>query len=145
MTMIKVNIKEFEEKYAKGALIPTDILAYFTQCFLKGEEYADIRATVYDEMKIKDFYNHHPELRPQTDWEAIELSRNVIDLMKRHIKGDAIEEWELDDMQLKLTILLNGRKKKKEPNKPIDNLETLYDDIAWLKGLYIEKYKNKDK
>lgn len=142
MATIRVNIKEFEEKYAKGVLIPTDIMAYFTQCFLKGEEYADIRATVYDEMKIKDFYNHHPELRPETDWETIGLSHNVIDLMKRYISGDNIEEWELNDMQLKLTILINGRKKKNEPNKPIDNLESLYEDISWLKSIYL---KNKTK
>lgn len=35
MTMIKVNIKEFEEKYAKGALIPTDNWLISPNAFLK--------------------------------------------------------------------------------------------------------------
>lgn len=127
---MKVNIAEFQKKYIKGALIPVDIMQQFTECFLRGEEYADVRDTVFEEMKIRQFYNEHPELEPKTDWKLPILSRKVIDLMKQKIKGDNIEDWELSDMQKTLAIELDSRKVN---NEPCEEINSLYEDVMWLK------------
>lgn len=127
---MKVNIAEFQKKYIKGALIPVDIMQQFTECFLRGEEYADVRDTVFEEMKIRQFYNEHPELEPKTDWQMLILCRKVIDLLKRYINKESIEDWELADLQKTLAIEIDRRKVK---NEPCEEISSLYEDIMWLK------------
>lgn len=127
---MKVNIKEFQNKYIKGALIPEDIMSQFTDCALQGEEYAEVRNTIFDEMKIRQFYNEHPELEPKTDWRLPILCRKVIDLFKREIKGEDITDLELADLQKTLAIEIDLRKVN---NEPYEEISALYEDIMWLK------------
>lgn len=130
MKTIRVNIKEFMEQHLSGAVIPADIMEKFNECFLRGEEWAYIRSTIYDEIKINAFYNEHPELRPQTDWEIIAISRKVIDLMKQYIKGVEIEDIEINEALKQTALIMDSRKVK---GCDIDDIEDLYNDILWLK------------
>lgn len=52
---MKVNIEDFQAKY--GSLIPVDIMALFTECFLRGDKEVDIRDTVIEEMQLKKAEN----------------------------------------------------------------------------------------
>lgn len=131
MEKVKVNIKEFEAEY--GILIPADVSSELDKCFLKGESTAEIRESVFQEMSIKKFYREHPELCPKTDWEAILLSRHVIDLLKRYINGDEILPSELKNELTGLAITIDSRKVKNEPNLPTTDLQALYDDLLWLR------------
>lgn len=130
MKLIKVNIDDFMKEHIEGAVIPEDIMQKFNESFLKGEDFAWIRSTVFDEMKINAFYNEHPNLRPETDWETIVFSRKVIDLLKRYIKGESIESSELNDLQQSCLIIIDSKKVRE---KPTEELEALYEDIIWLK------------
>jgi len=130
---MRVNIKEFQEKYIKGALIPEDIMEQFADCFLQGDEYADIRDTVYDEIKIRQFYNEHPALRPKTDWVTPLLCRKFIDILKSHIKGENIDDAEVADLQKQVAIFIDKRKVNAAPNEPYDDLQDLYEDIVWFR------------
>lgn len=127
---MRVDIDDFQKKYIKGALIPEDIMKQFTDCFLQGEKYANVRDTVFEEMKIRQFYNEHPELEPKTDWRLPILSRKVLDFMKQIIKGESIEVLELSDIQKTLAIELDRRK---VDNEPCDEINSLYEDVMWLK------------
>lgn len=127
---MKVNIKEFQEKYIKGALLPEDIMSQLADCALRGEEFAEVRDTVMEEMKIRQFYNEHPQLEPKTDWQLPILCRKVIDLLKRYINKDSLEDWELADLQKMLAIEIDRRKVK---NEPCEEISALYEDILWLK------------
>lgn len=135
MEKIRVNIREFQEKYIKGALIPEDIMAYFTECFLKGQDYADIRATVYEEMKIKEFYNEHPELRPQPDWEVIALYSFLTDLMASVIKNEPQTAEKAQELIRKTGIIIDGYKVKERNTA---ELEYIYETALWLKSEIIK-------
>ena len=135
MKTIRVKIDDFIQEHINESVIPEDIMVYFNQCFFEGKDYANIRESVYEEMKINKFYNEHPDLRPETDWETIILSRKVINLMKQYIKNGFVDKLELDDIQVSLAIFINNRKAKNNPNKPLDNIESLYEDIMWIKSL----------
>lgn len=135
METIRVNIREFQEKYIKGALIPEDIMAYFTECFLKGQDYADIRATVYEEMKIKEFYNEHPELRPQTDWEVITLFSFLTDLMASVIKNEPQTEEKAQELIRKTGLIIDAYKVKERNTA---ELEYIYETTLWLKSEIIK-------
>lgn len=135
MEKIRVNIREFQDKYIKGALIPEDIMAYFNECFLKGQVYADIRATVYEEMKIKEFYNEHPELRPQTDWEVIALYSFLTDLMASIIKKEPQIAEKAQEL-IRRTGLIIDAYKVKERNTA--ELEYIYETALWLKSEIIK-------
>lgn len=135
MEKIRVNIREFQDKYIKGALIPEDIMAYFTECFLKGQEYADIRATVYEEMKIKEFYNEHPELRPQTDWEVIALYSFLTDLMASVIKNEPQTAEKAQELIRKTGLIIDAYKVK---GRDASNLEYIYETALWLKSEIIK-------
>ena len=135
METIRVNIREFQEKYIKGALIPEDIMAYFTECFLKGQDYADIRATVYEEMRIKEFYNEHPELRPQTDWEVITLFSFLTDLMASVIKNEPQTEEKAQELIRKTGLIIDAYKVKERNTA---ELEYIYETTLWLKSEIIK-------
>ena len=135
MEKIRVNIKDFQEKYIKGALIPEDIMAYFTDCFLKGQEYADIRATVYEEMKIKEFYNEHPELRPQTDWEVIALYSFLTDLMASVIKKEPQIAEKAQELIRRTGLIIDAYKVKERSTA---ELEYIYETALWLKSEVIK-------
>lgn len=135
MEKIRVNIREFQEKYINGALIPEDIMAYFTECFLKGQDYADIRATVYEEMKIKEFYNEHPELRPQTDWEVIALYSFLTDLMASVIKNEPQTSEKAQELIRKTGLVIDAYKVK---GRDASNLEYIYETALWLKSEIIK-------
>lgn len=135
MEKIRVNIKDFQDKYIKGALIPEDIMAYFTECFLRGQEYADIRATVYEEMKIKEFYNKHPELRPQTDWEVIALYSFLTDLMASVIKKEPQTAEKAQELIRKTGLIIDGYKVKERNTA---ELEYIYETALWLKSEIIK-------
>lgn len=124
MEKIRVNIREFQEKYINGELIPEDIMAYFTECFLKGQDYADIRATVYEEMKIKEFYNEHPELRPQTDWEVMALYSFLTDLMASVIKNEPQTSEKAQELIRKTGLIIDAYKVK---GRDASNLEYIYE------------------
>lgn len=135
MEKIRVNIREFQEKYINGALIPEDITAYFTECFLKGQDYADIRATVYEEMKIKEFYNEHPELRPQTDWEVMALYSFLTDLMASVIKNEPQTSEKAQELIRKTGLIIDAYKVK---GRDASNLEYIYETALWLKSEIIK-------
>lgn len=135
MEKIRVNIREFQQKYIKGALIPLDIVEYLTECILKGQDYADIRATVYEEMKIKEFYNEHPELRPQTDWEVIALYSFLTDLMASVIKNEPQTAEKAQEIIRKTGIIIDGYKVKERNTA---ELEYIYDTALWLKSEIIK-------
>lgn len=124
---MKVNINEFQTKY--GALIPQDIAAHFNDCFLSGVEETDVRDTVFDEMKIEQFYNEHQQLRPQTDWQTVALSRKVIDLLRSYIINK-VQKSDVDALIKQIAIIIDARKVK---NEDAHELEALYDDVMWLK------------
>nr|DAT89970.1 MAG TPA: hypothetical protein [Caudoviricetes sp.] len=132
MNTIRVNAREFERQY--GLLIPMDILKHFTQCFLKGETYTEIRDTVLDEIKINKFYKEHPEVRPYPNIKLSDLSREVINLMKSHIKGEEIEDYKFRHL-----LVLLGKKDDEGYvyNYPTEELKALYDDVLWLRGQHI--------
>ena len=135
MEKIRVNIREFQDKYIKGALIPEDIMAYFTECFLKGQDYADIRATVYEEMKIREFYNEYPELRPQTDWEVIALYSFLTDLMASVIKNEPQTEEKAQELIRKTGLIIDAYKVKERNTA---ELEYIYETTLWLKSEIIK-------
>lgn len=135
MEKIRVNIREFQEKYINGALIPEDIMVYFTECFLKGQDYADIRATVYEEMKIKEFYNEHPELRPQTDWEVMALYSFLTDLMASVIKNEPQTSEKAQELIRKTGLIIDAYKVK---GRDASNLEYIYETALWLKSEIIK-------
>ena len=110
MKLIKVNIDDFMKEHIEGAVIPEDIMQKFNESFLKGEDFAWIRSTVFDE--------------------TIVFSRKVIDLLKRYIKGESIESSELNDLQQSCSIIIDSKKVRE---KPTEELEALYEDIIWLK------------
>lgn len=135
MEKIRVNIREFQDKYIKGALIPEDIMAYFTECFLKGQDYADIRATVYEEMKIREFYNKYPELRPQTDWEVIALYSFLTDLMASVIKNESQTCEKAQELIRRTGLIIDSYKVK---NRNTAELEYIYETALWLKSEIIK-------
>ncbi len=126
---MRVNIKEFQDKYIKGALIPADIMAYFTECFLRGETEADIRDTVFDEMKIEQFYQQHPNLRPKTEWKVISLSAFLIDLMKSYIKKEDLLKEKAIELARKINLTIDEYKVNQQPT---GELEYLYETTMWL-------------
>lgn len=130
---MRVDIDDFQKKYIKGALIPEDIMKQFTDCFLQGEKYANVRDTVFEEMKIRQFYNEHPELEPKTDWVSIILYRKFVDIIKKHISGKAVSDTEIAELQLEVAICNDKRKVKNAPNEPYRDLQDLYDDIIWFR------------
>lgn len=77
---MRVNIQDFQAKY--GSLIPDDIMALFTECFLQGVEETDIRNTAIDEIQSQkakqDLWNKEYE----------EISSYRIDGMQYESQGD---------------------------------------------------------
>lgn len=59
----------------------------------------------------------------------MDLNRMVINLLKSYILGDNIVE-KLNEVQKKLAIELDRRKVN---NVPCDEINSLYEDVMWLK------------
>ncbi|MBO4550160.1 MAG: hypothetical protein J5733_05460 [Bacteroidaceae bacterium] len=127
---MKVNISDFQDKYLKGALIPEDIMAQFVDCSLRGETEAEIRDTVFEEMKIEQFYQAHPNLRPKTEWEVITLSAFLIDLMKSFINREDLLTEKADELARKINLTID---KYKVNQQPTSEIEYLYETTMWLK------------
>lgn len=116
-------------KYATAG-VPEDVWRTLRRCRIKGETEAEVRDTIFDEMKIEQFYREHSELRPHTDFRAIELARKVIDLMKDALAHRDVSAQKLADAQKQLAYELDRRKVN---NLSTDEIASLYDDILWLR------------
>lgn len=131
---MKVNILEFQGKYMN--LIPEDIMAQFSQCFGNGESEAEVRDTIYEEMKIKAFYNEHPELAPKTDWEITSLFSFLTDLMASVIKNEGQTSEKAQELIRRAGIILD---RFKVENRPTAELEYIYETALWLKTEIIDE------
>ena len=127
---MRVNIEEFQRSH-EPSLIPEDIMAQFTRCFIDGETETDIRDTIEDEMKLREIYARHPELRPQDDWEIRSLFSFLTDLMKSIIRKEDLLSEKTDELLRKTGIILD---RFKVENRPTDEIEYIYDTILWLKS-----------
>ena len=127
---MRVNIEEFQRSH-EPSLIPEDIMAQFTRCFIDGETDIDIRDTIEDEMKLMEIYARHPELRPQDDWEVRSLFSFLTDLMKSVIRKEDLLSEKTDELLRKTGIILD---RFKVENRPTDEIEYIYDTILWLKS-----------
>ena len=128
---MKVNIREFEDKYIKDALIPEDVMRQLTDAALRGDSEAEVRDTILDEIRIRAFYNEHPELRPKSDWEVRELSFFMIDLMKSIILKEDLLDEKAQELIRRIGIITD---KYKVNNQPTDRLEYLHETALWLKS-----------
>ncbi len=127
---MRINIQEFQQSH-ELSLIPEDIMAKFTQCTLNGEDETDIRDSIIDEMKIREIYNRHPELRPQDDWEVKALFSFLTDLMKSIIKKEDLLMEKTDELIRRTGIIID---RYKVENRQTDELEYIYDTALWLKS-----------
>ena len=127
---MRVNIEEFQRNH-EPSLIPEDIMDHFTRCFIDGETETDIRDTIEDEMKLREIYARHPELRPQDDWEIRSLFSFLTDLMKSAIRKEDLLSEKTDELLRKTGIILD---RFKVENRPTDEIEYIYDTILWLKS-----------
>ena len=127
---MRINIQEFQHSH-ELSLIPEDIMAKFTQCTLNGEDETDIRDSIIDEMKIREIYNRHPELRPQDDWEVKALFSFLTDLMKSIIKKEDLLMEKTDELIRRTGIIID---RYKVENRQTDELEYIYDTALWLKS-----------
>lgn len=127
---MRVNIEEFQRNH-EPSLIPEDIMDQFTRCFIDGEAETDIRDTIEDEMKLREIYARHPELRPQDDWEIRSLFSFLTDLMKSAIRKEDLLSEKTDELLRKTGIILD---RFKVENRPTDEIEYIYDTILWLKS-----------
>lgn len=127
---MRVNIEEFQRIH-EPSLIPEDIMGQFTRCFIDGETETDIRDTIEDEMKLREIYARHPELRPQDDWEIRSLFSFLTDLMKSAMRKEDLLSEKTDELLRKTGIILD---RFKVENRPTDEIEYIYDTILWLKS-----------
>lgn len=116
-------------KYATAG-VPLDVWRTLRRCRIKGETEAEVRDTIFDEMKIEQFYREHSELRPQIDFKVIEYSRKVINLMKDALTYRDVSAERLTDAQKQLACELDRRKVN---NLSTDEIASLYDDVLWLR------------
>ena len=126
---MKINIQDFMQQYATAG-VPEEVWCELRQRKLRGETEADVRDTLIDEIKIEQFYRAHPELRPHTDYRAVEFSRIVIDLMKDALSHRDESADTLKNVQKQLAIELDRRKVN---NLSTDEIASLYDDVLWLR------------
>jgi hypothetical protein len=103
----------------------------FTRCFIDGETETDIRDTIEDEMKLREIYARHPELRLQDDWEIRSLFSFLTDLMKSAIRKEDLLSEKTDELLRKTGIILD---RFKVENRPTDEIEYIYDTLLWLKS-----------
>lgn len=127
---MRVNIEDFQRSH-ELSLIPEDIMAQFTRCLIDGEIETDIRDTIEDEMKLREIYSRHPELRPQDDWEVRSLFSFLTDLMKSVIRKEDLLSEKTDELLRKTGIILD---RFKVENRQTDEIEYIYDTILWLKS-----------
>lgn len=127
---MRINIQEFQQSH-ELSLIPEDIMAQFTRCFIDGETETDIRDTIEDEMKLREIYNRYPELRPQDDWEVRSLFSFLTDLMKSIIKKEDLLMEKTDELIRRTGIIID---RYKVENRQTDELEYIYDTALWLKS-----------
>jgi len=130
MKTVKVNIADFMSKYATAG-VPLDVWRTLRRCRIKGETEAEVRDTIFDEMKIEQFYREHSELRPQIDFKVIEYSRKVINLMKDALAHRDVSAEMLADVQKQLGFELD---RCKVYNRSTDEIQRLYDDVLWLRA-----------
>lgn len=117
-------------KYATAG-VPLDVWRTLRRCRIKGETEAEVRDTIFDEMKIEQFYREHSELRPQIDFKVIEYSRKVINLMKDALAHRDVSAEMLADVQKQLGFELD---RCKVYNRSTDEIQRLYDDVLWLRA-----------
>ena len=127
---MRINIEEFQRSH-ELSLIPEDIMAQLTRCFIDGETETDIRDTIEDEMKLREIYARHPELRLQDDWEVRSLFSFLTDLMKSVIRKEDLLSEKTDELLRKTGIILD---RFKVENRPTDEMVYIYDTLLWLKS-----------
>ena len=127
---MRINIEEFQRSH-ELSLIPEDIMAQLTRCFINGETETDIRDTIEDEMTIRGIYARHPELRPHDDSEVRILFSFLTDLLKSVIRNENQLMEKTDELLRKTGIILD---RFKVENRPTDEMEYIYDTLLWLKS-----------